>query len=197
MTQTSRFLLRFLKFAPTSVSANHGKSTAKYVLLIRLCTDAVAATVLTVSVGVPLPPLSIAELKSHLGGTEVAGVMAQVRLTVELKPPVGATVIVDVAEVPRAMVAGVNAVAVSAKDGVDAVTVRPAVAVCTRLPKVPVIVKLNVPPAVDVVVFTVSGALACVLPDGTGIEAGEQEAPEGSPEQVKVTVPENPGCGVA
>jgi hypothetical protein len=56
-----------------------------------------------------------------------------------------------------------------------------------------VIVKLELPPAL---VFTESGPItSALLPDGTEIDAGEQLAPEGSPEQVKVTVPENPPCG--
>ena len=55
------------------------------------------------------------------------------------------------------------------------------------------IVKVELPPPV---VFTVSGPFTCpLLPAGSEIEAGEQLAPEGSPEQVKVTVPENPPCG--
>jgi hypothetical protein len=153
--------------------------------------------VLTVSVGVPLPPLTVAELKLHFGGTDVTGVIAQVRFTVELKPPEGVTVTVDVAEPPGVMVAGASAVAASANDRVAAVTVRLAAVVWTRLPEVPLIVKLKLPPAVDAVVFTVSGALTCPLPNGTEIEAGEQEAPEGSPEHVRFTVPENPGCGFA
>ena len=125
----------------------------------------------------------------------MAGVTVQVRFTVELKPPEGVTVTVDVAEPPGVMVTGDSAVAVSENDGVCAVTVRPAVVVCTRAPKAPVIVKLKGPPTLDVVVVTESGTLNCPLPDGTETEAGEQEAPVGSPEQVTVIVPENPGCG--
>jgi hypothetical protein len=152
--------------------------------------------VLTVSVGVPLPPLTVAELRLHFGGTAAAvGAMVQVRFTVELKPPEGVTVTVDVAEPPGVMVTGDSAVAVSENDGVCAVTVRLAVVVCARAPKAPVIVKLEGPPTLDVVVVTVSGTLNCPLPDGTETEAGEHEAPEGSPEQVTVIVPENPGCG--
>jgi hypothetical protein len=151
--------------------------------------------VLAVNIGVPLPPLTVAELKLHFGGTAVAGVTAQVRFTVELKPPAGEIVTVEVAEPPGVMVVGASAVAVSANDGV-AITVRLAVAVWTRVPAVPVIVKLEIPAAVEVAVVTVSGALTCPpLPDATKTEAGEQLAPEGSPEQVTVTVPENPSSG--
>jgi hypothetical protein len=147
--------------------------------------------VLTVSVGVPLPPATVGELKLHLGGVAVAGVMAQVRFTVELKPPEGVTVTVDVAEPPAVMVPGDSVVAVTA----NVVTVRLAVVVWTKVPEVPVIVKLEVPPGADAVVFTESDALTCPLPDGTETEAGEQETPEGSPVQVKLVVPLNPVCG--
>jgi hypothetical protein len=155
----------------------------------------VASTVFTVSVGVPFPPVTVAELKLHLGGTAVAGVTAQPRVTVELKPSEGATVTVDVAESPGVMVAGVSAVAVNSNDGAAAITVKLAVVVWTRAPEVPVTVKLKLPLVVDEVVVTVSGALTCPLPGGTETDAGEQEAPEGSPEQVTATVPVNPACG--
>jgi hypothetical protein len=148
--------------------------------------------VLTVNIGVPLPPLTVAELKLHFGGTAVAGVTAQLRVTFELKPPEGVTVTVDVAEPPGEMVAGDKVVAVSENDGLPPVTVRLAVVVWTRAPAVAVIVKVELPPAV---VFTVRGALTGALPD-TETESGEQEAPESSPEQVTVTIPVNPPCGV-
>lgn len=150
---------------------------------------------LTVSEGVPLPLLTVAELKLHLGGTAVAGVTAQVRLTAELKPFAGVMVTVDVAEPPGVMVAGDSAVAVSANVGTATVTVKLAVVVWIRVPEVPVIVKLELPVAVEEVVVTVIDVLTCPLPDGTEIEAGEQEAPESSPEQVTSTVPVNPACG--
>ena len=144
---------------------------------------------LTVRVGVPPPPLTIAELKLHFGGKVAAGTTVQVRFTVELKPPEGVMVTVDVAEPPGLMVAGNSVVAVRSNPD----TVRLAVVLWTKLPEVAVIVKVELPPAV---VVTVSGACTCpLLPDGTETEAGEQLAPEGSPEQVTVTVPENPPCG--
>src|ERR1700719_1828900 len=119
-------------------------------------TDArVGATVVTVSIGVPLPPLTAVELRLHLGGTAETGVMAQLRFTVELKPPPAVTVTTDVAEPPAVMVAGDSGAAVSA----NADTVRLAVEVVTRFPEVAVIVKLKLPPSVDVVVVTVSGTL--------------------------------------
>lgn len=143
------------------------------------------ATVLTVSVGVPFPPLTIAELKVHAGAVAAAGVIAHVRFTVELNPPAGATVTVEVAEPPGLMLAGASAVAVNLNDD----TVRLAVAVLTRFPEVAVTVKLKFPPAVDGAVVTLSGTLVCPPPKGTEIKGAEQEAPEGSPEQVTVAVP--------
>jgi len=99
--------------------------------------------VVTVSVEVPLPPATDAELKPQVGGTAVTGVMAQVRATAELKPPDGVTVTVDVDGLPAAIDAGVSAVAVTAKLGVGAAaTFRLTVAVCVRFPAVPVTVML-------------------------------------------------------
>jgi hypothetical protein len=106
-------------------------------------------------------------------------------------------VTMDVAEPPGVMVAGNSAVAVSANVGTATVTVKLEVVVWIRVPEVPVIVKLKLPLAVEEVVVTVIDVLTGPLPNGTEIEAGEQEAPEGSPEQVTSTVPENPGCGFA
>jgi hypothetical protein len=81
--------------------------------------------VLTVSIEVPFAPPTVPALRLHLGDVAVAGVIAQVRLTFELKPPEGATVTVDVAEPPGVIDAGESAVAVSA----NPVTVRLAVVV--------------------------------------------------------------------
>jgi len=125
----------------------------------------------------------------------VAGVTAQVRLTAELKPLEGVTVTVDVAEPPGVMVAGENIVAVNANDGLAAVTASVAVVVWATFPDIPVIVKLKLPLVVVEMVLTVSDVLTSPLPDGTETDAGEQEAPEGSPEQVTATVPVNPACG--
>lgn len=125
----------------------------------------------------------------------VAGVTAQVRLTAELKPLEGVTVTVDVAEPPGVMVAGENIVAVNANDGLAAVTTSVAVVVWATFPDIPVIVKLKLPLVVVEMVLTVSDVLTSPLPDGTETDAGEQEAPEGSPEQVTATVPVNPACG--
>jgi hypothetical protein len=87
--------------------------------------DAPDATVLTVSVEVPLAPFTVPGPRLHFGDAAVAGVTLHVRLTFELKPPEAVTVTVDVAEPPGVTVAGENAVAVSAKP----VTVKLAVVV--------------------------------------------------------------------
>jgi hypothetical protein len=104
--------------------------------------DATAATVVTVSVEVPLPPATEAELNLQVGGTAVAGVTAQVRFTAELKPPAGVTVTVEVAVAPAATVAGVSAAAVSENVAAPPVTVTLRVAVWVRLPEVPLTVTL-------------------------------------------------------
>jgi len=157
-----------------------------------------AAVVLTASIDVPLPPLTVAELKLHFGGTEVAGVTAHVRFTAELNPPAGVMVTVDVAEAPGETVAGESGVAARPNDAGGVVpvpvTVKAAVAVALRVPEVPVMLKLKLPAPVDAAVVTVSGVLTCPLPM-TETDVGEQDAPEGNPEHAKVTVPLNPGCG--
>jgi hypothetical protein len=82
--------------------------------------NASGAVVLTVTVWVPLPPFTIGELKLHVGGTAVTGLMAQLKLTIELNPPDGTIVTLEVAELPTLMLAGENGVAVIEKDGVAA-----------------------------------------------------------------------------
>ena len=92
----------------------------------------------TVNIDVPLAPLTVAELKLQLGGTAADGVLltAQVRFTVELKPPVGATVTVDVELLPGVIDVGASGVGTTVKDG-DAVTTRLTVVEWVRLPTVP------------------------------------------------------------
>src|SRR5579862_1681741 len=80
-----------------------------------LLRSAVLATVLTVSVTVPFAPLTVAALNEHVGGTEVAGVIAQLRLTDELKLPTGAAAIWDVEELPGMIVDGDSGVDVRVK----------------------------------------------------------------------------------
>lgn len=125
----------------------------------------------------------------------MAGVIAHVRFTVELKPPEGVIVTVDVAESPGVMVAGVNGVAVSANGGA-AVTVRLTVVVWTRVPDVPVIVKLKLPSAEDACVEIVNVDVAGVEPGVTDCGDNVQVA-SGSAEQEKaITLVNAPLCGV-
>ena len=109
--------------------------------------DATGAIVLTVRVGDPLPPATITGFKLQFGGTDVIGLMEQLRLTVELKPAMGVTVTVDIAVAPAGTVAGESEVASSAKDGDEgggavAVTVNVAATVSIRLPELPTMLKL-------------------------------------------------------
>ena len=82
--------------------------------------NATGAIVLTVTLWVPLPPLTVGEVKLQVGGTAVSGVMAQLKFTVELKPPDGTIVTLEVAELPALMLADENGVAVIEKDGAAA-----------------------------------------------------------------------------
>ena len=81
--------------------------------------------VLTVSVEVPEPPATELGLNEHVGPRVTAGALLHVRLTAPLNPFNGEIVIVEVAEVPAAPVAGESGDAVSEKSGpAPAVTVR-------------------------------------------------------------------------
>jgi hypothetical protein len=155
--------------------------------------------VVIVRVGLPLPAVKVAGFKLHCGGTDVSGVIAQLRFTVPLKPPDGVTVTLDVAVPPSANVPGFSGVADKENAGavVPTVTVKLAWAVCETGPELAVIVKLVVPAALDAPVTTVSGVLTCVPPACTRTEAGEHETPEGNPEHVKVTDPLKSPWGVA
>ena len=92
--------------------------------------NATAAVVLTVTVWVPLPPFTVGDPNVQVGGKVVTGVIAHVKFTVELKPPDGMIVTVDVAEFPALILVGESGVAVMEKDGgAAAVMVRLAVVV--------------------------------------------------------------------
>jgi hypothetical protein len=79
------------------------------------------AVVLTVSVEVPEAFATEFELKAQVGGGVPPPVTAQVRATVPLKPPVEATLIVDVDDAPAAIDAGASAGAVIVKPGAETV----------------------------------------------------------------------------
>lgn len=79
----------------------------------------------TVSVEVPEPLVTESGLSAQVAGRVTAGVTAQVKLTVLLKPFVGAIVIVEVAVPPAFTAAGVRVEAAMVKSGTGAeVTVR-------------------------------------------------------------------------
>ena len=108
---------------------------------------------------------------------------AQVSATVPVKPPVGATVIVDVDDAPAAIEAGASAGAEIVKPGVD--TVRLTVVLWTVDPAVPVTVKVEVPVGVFELVVTVRVDVPVAVSDPC---TKAQAAPTGKPEQVSVTV---------
>lgn len=70
----------------------------------------------TVSVTVPFAPETTDELKLQVGDVDVAGAIEQLRFTVELKLPTGATVTLEVAELPAMIVDGDSCVGVRVKD---------------------------------------------------------------------------------
>jgi hypothetical protein len=77
-------------------------------------------------VEVPAPLGIEAGAKEQVGTEVTTGVMLQVKLTVPLKPVVGATVIVEVADAPAATEAGDSAEAATVKSAAGAAaTVRP------------------------------------------------------------------------
>jgi len=139
--------------------------------------------VFTVSVEVPEALAMEFALKAQLGAGVPPPVTAQVSATVPVKPPVGATVIVDVEEAPAAIEAGASAGAEIVKPGDD--TVRLTVALWTVDPPVPVTVKDDVPVGVFELVVTVSVDVPVAVSDPW---TKAQLAPTGKPEQVKVTV---------
>ena len=125
-------------------------------------------------------------------GVTEGAIVLHARVTVPVKPPVGATVIVDVADAPALTVAGVGAVDVMVKPAkAAAVTVRLTVVECVTAPEVPVTVMLEVAIGVAAVVVIVSVDVPVV--NEAGLNA--QVAPAGRPLQVRATVPVNPLVG--
>ena len=115
-------------------------------------------------------------------GVTEGAIVLHARVTVPVKPPVGATVIVDVADAPALTVAGVSAVDVRVKPAkAAAVTVRLTVVECVTAPEVPVTVMLEVAIGVAAVVVIVSVDVPVV--NEAGLNA--QVAPAGRPLQVR------------
>lgn len=147
--------------------------------------------VLTVSVEVPVAFGSDAALKAQVGAGVAAPVTLQARVTVPVNPPVGAIVIVDVADAPALTVAGVSADGVMVKPAeAAAVTVRINVVVRVTAPEVPVTVTLEVPIGVAVVVMTLRVDVPVVSEAGLALHVTPVV-----PVHVKATVPVNPFVG--
>ncbi len=142
---------------------------------------------LTVRVEVPEAPETEVGFNAHLGAGLLPPPTLQVSATAPVKPPVGATVIVDVAEAPAETDAGVSAGAAIVKPGAD--TVRLTETLWTVDPEVPVTVMLVVPVGVFELVLSVSVEVPDEVRDPC---TKAQLAPTGRPEQDRVTVPLNP-----
>ena len=131
-------------------------------------------------------------LRAHVGAGVAGPVTLQARVTVPVNPPVGAIVIVDVADAPALTVAGASAEGVMVKPAAAAaVTVRLTVVLCVKAPEVPVTVTFEVAIGVAAVVAIVSVDVPVVIEAGLIV----QVAPAGRPVQVRATVPVNPFVG--
>jgi hypothetical protein len=149
-----------------------------------------AAVVLTVSIEVPEAFGTGFKLKAQVGAGLPPPVTLQVSATAPVKPPVGATVIVEVADAPAETVAGDSAGAAIVKLGDD--TVRLTEVLWLVAPEVPVTVTLEVPAGVFEFVLIVRVTVPEVVTELWGENA--QLAPTGrlAARQLKVTVPVNP-----
>ena len=149
------------------------------------------AVVVTVSADVPDPFATEGGANKHVGAGVPPPVTLQARLTVPVKPPVGAMVIVEVAVPPAATLAGASVVRAIVKSGVaGALTVRLIDVVWLTDPEVPVTVMLEVAVGVAAAVVMVR----VEVPDATGVGANAQVTPVGRLEvtHVRSTMPVNP-----
>lgn len=126
-------------------------------------------------------------LNVHDGAGLPPPVTVQANATEPVKPPVGVIVMVEVADPPAAIVAGVSAGAATAKPG-DA-TVKLTDVLWAVEPEVPVTVKVDVPSGVFELVLMVIVDVPEVVSDPC---TKAQLAPTGRPEQDRVTVPLKP-----
>ena len=126
-------------------------------------------------------------LNVHDGAGLPPPVTAQAKVTEPVKPPLGVTVMVEVADPPAATVAGLSAGAATAKPGDD--TVKLTEVLWTVDPEVPVTVMLEVPSGVFELVLRVSVDVPEEVSDPC---TKAQVAPTGRPEHVRVTVPLKP-----
>lgn len=128
-------------------------------------------------------------LNVHDGAGLPPPVTAQAKVTEPVKPPLGVTVMVEVADPPAATVAGLSAGAATAKLGDD--TVKLTEVLWTVDPEVPVTVMLEVPSGVfEFVVMVRVDVPEAVSEPGDKLQA----APTGrlAWTQVRVTVPLKP-----
>jgi hypothetical protein len=148
----------------------------------------VAAVVLTVKTEVPVPPVTEAGLKAHVGPRVADGATVHVKATAAVKPLTGAMVIVEVDAAPGAIVVGASAPAVIVKsETAAAVTVMLSALVWVTDPT-PLTVTVYPPAGVAAVVLTVKAE----FPVPPGIEVGTKahvggEATTGVMEQDKAT----------
>jgi hypothetical protein len=159
--------------------------------------EAVFAVVLTVRVEVAPGAIEVG-LSEHVAAGLPPPLTVHPRLTEALKPPVGVTLIVEVADPPGVpMVADVG-LAPSVKPG-PAFTVKETVAVWLGA-GVPVMVTVEVP--AGVVPLIVEIVTVSAVPEEVGVTGTEglnaQLAPAGRPEQLKAVMgPVNPFTAVS
>jgi hypothetical protein len=142
-----------------------------------------------VSVDVPEPFATELGLNEHVGAGVPPPVMPlQAKLTVPLKPLVGAMVIVEVADPPAETEAGESAEAAIVKSAGGGVTVRLTVVSWLNDPEVPVTVTLEVAVGVVAEVAIVRVEVTGANPGVTDGGTNEQLAPDGRPAgHVRVT----------
>jgi hypothetical protein len=150
-----------------------------------------------VAVLVPMVSVEVPDVSTEAGSKEheapLGSPLLHERSTVPVNPPTGATVIVDVTELP-ASTETVLGDAASVNCELPPPTVNIRVVVLVVEPDVPLTVITKVPSSVEVLVLRVS----VDVPEPFGIEVGlnEHDAPAGTPLlQVNVTVPSNPPEG--
>jgi len=150
------------------------------------------AVVLIVSTEVPELFATEAGAKAQVGAGVPPPATPQARVTVPVKPAVGAMVIVEVDDAPATTVAEESAPAAIVKSGVGgALTVRLTDVAWLRLPEVPVTVMLELAIGVAAEVVTVR----VEVPDASEGGTNAQVAPAGRPLQARATVPVNPLVG--
>jgi len=142
----------------------------------------VADVLVTVSVDVPVAGFGLNAAAAPAGSPLALSV------TGPLKPEIGVTDTAYVLDAPWAIVR-LAGLAESAKSGVETTSVT--VVVCVTAPLAPVIVRTELPLAVDADVWIV-----IVDAPAVGFGLKEEDAPAGRPEALSVTLPLKPPVGV-